>query len=127
MRRNELLAYVVGAAVAGTLLVGPYVGRSVIALFVPVVPYVPFFLLPIVWGVWNWLYVRLDLRLDIGAWGSALGVVLGLGVDALFFARGTWFNAAVLLPVFLAVLYFLFWRLIVGPLDDALGATPGGR
>ena len=64
MRRNELLAYLVGAGVAGTLLVGPYVGRSIIASLVPVVPYVPFFLLPIVWGLWNWLYVRLHLRLQ---------------------------------------------------------------
>jgi hypothetical protein len=127
MRRTELLAYLVGAGVAGTLLVGPYTGRAVIASFVSVVPYVPFFLLPIVWGVWNWLHVRLGLRVDIGAWGALLGFVLGLAVDALFSARGTWFASAALLPVFLPVLYFLLWRFVVGALNEALGVEPAAR
>ncbi|MGH7894428.1 MAG: hypothetical protein ACREQL_07150 [Candidatus Binatia bacterium] len=123
MQRRELLAYVVGAAVAGTLLVGPYTGRAIVASLVPVVPYVPFFLLPVVWGIWNWLYVRLDLRLDVGAWGAVLGLVLGLAVGALFYVRGTWFAAAGLLPLFLPVAYFLLWRFVVGPLNEALGVA----
>jgi hypothetical protein len=127
MRRRELLAYLVGAAVAGTLLVGPYAGRALIASFVPLVPYVPFFLLPIVWGGWNWLYVRLEPRLDVGAWGAVLGLLLGLAVAALFYVRGTWFAATALLPIFLPLVYFLLWRFVVGPLNDATGVTAATR
>ena len=54
MRRRELQAYVIGAAVAGTALVLPYGGRSLVSAVVPdlVAVNVPFFLLPIAWGVW---------------------------------------------------------------------------
>jgi len=46
----------------------------------------------------------------------------------LFVAAGMWFAAVMLLPAFLAVLYSLLFRLIVGPLNEALGveSDPGG-
>ena len=81
----------------------------------------PFFLLPVVWGFWNWLYARLAPAIDIGIWGAALGLVLGLAVNVYLSSQGAWFATATALPIFLAVVYFLFWHLVVGPLTAALG------
>ena len=127
MKRSGLLAYLVGAAVAGSLLVFPYVGRPVIALFVPGIAAVsvPFFLLPVVWGLWNGLHVRVAPTIDIGAWGSALGFVLGLAVNVYLYTQHAWFGGAVVLPILLAILYFLLWRYVVGPLNA--GVDPGPR
>src|SRR6185436_19521164 len=112
-----------GAGIAGTLLVGPYVLRTAVIQLIPDAQVVrpPFFLLPILWGVWNLLWVRLQPRVGIGAWGALLGVVAGLAVNLLFVAQGTWFRSALLLPVFLPVIYYLFWRLIVGPVNEVVG------
>ncbi|HKA27871.1 MAG TPA: hypothetical protein VKH82_00745, partial [Candidatus Binatia bacterium] len=77
--------------------------------------------LPILWGVWNLLWARLQPAMSIGAWGAILGVVAGIAVNLLFVAAGTWFAAVMLLPAFLAVLYSLLFRLVVGPLNEALG------
>jgi hypothetical protein len=125
IRRQELLAYLVGAGVAGTLLVGPYVLRTAVVLWLPAAEIArpPFFLLPIMWGLWNFLWVRVRPWSDIGLWGASLGIVGGLLVNLLFVAQRVWFPAALLLPFFLPFLYFLLWRLIVGPLNDALGVT----
>ena len=123
MRRSELAAYVIGAAVAGTILVFPYTGRALAHRLFPQLleVTVPFFLLPLFWGLWNSLYARVHPRLGIGSWGALLGVVLAIGVNGLLSAQGQWFPAAMLLPVFIAVLYYFIWAFIVGPLNDALG------
>ena len=123
VHRRDLLAYLIGAGVAGTLLTGPYAGRLAIIELVPgaAISNVPFFLLPILWGVWNLLWARLQLAMSIGAWGAILGAVAGSAVNLLFVAVGTWFPAVMLLPAFLSVLYFLLFRLVVGPLNAALG------
>ena len=124
--RGELLAYLIGAGVAGTLLIGPYTGRSVLAAvspsFIPLT-YVPFFLLPIAWGAWNWLRVRLRPRLGIGAWGALLGLQLAVAVNLFLLAEGRWFGGAVLLPVAVPALYYLLWLFVIGPLNDALGVA----
>ncbi len=126
-RRRDLLAYLIGAGVAGTALVAPYTGRSILAAlapqFAPLV-YVPFFLMPIAWGLWNWLGVRVQPRVGIGAWGALLGVLLATGVNLLLLAEGRWFGAAVLLPVLVPAVYYLIWAFAVGPLNDALGVVP---
>ena len=81
----------------------------------------PFFLLPILWGVWNLLWVRLQPSMGIGAWGALLGFLAGLAVNLLLLVQGTWFRTALLLPVFLPVAYYLFWRLLVGPVNEVAG------
>jgi hypothetical protein len=127
LRRDGLLAYLIGAGVAGTILLGPYTGRSVLAAlspeFVPLT-YVPFFLLPVAWGLWNWLLVRRRPRFGVGMWGALLGVMLGGAVNFLLVAEGRWFEAALGLPVVLPAVYYLIWAFIIGPLNDALGVTP---
>jgi hypothetical protein len=124
VRRRSLLAYLVGAGVAGTILIGPYGLRFAVINLLPggaTIGNVPFFLLPVAWGLWNLLRVNWLPGISIGAWGALLGVGLGVVVNLLFLVEGTWFRAAPLLPPFLALLYFLLFHLIVGPLNEALG------
>ena len=81
-RRRDLLAYLIAAGIAGTLLVGPYLLRSTVIQLVggnAVNP--PFFLLPIAWGFWNVLWTRRQPALSIGAWGALLGILLAVGVN----------------------------------------------
>ncbi len=124
MRRRELLAYLIGAGVAGTLLVGPYVGRAVaLEVFLPgrTVPLVPFVLLPVLWGLWNWLWARRQPHVGIGTWGAGLGLLASGAVNLYLIAAAAWFGAASLLLVFLPGLYYLLWHFVVGPLNEALG------
>ena len=125
LRRRELLAYLVGAGVAGTILVGPYVLRIIAGeLFMPghAIPIVPVVLLPILWGGWNLLWARRHpARLSIGMWGAILGLAAATGINLYLLAARVWFPAAALLIVFLPVVYWLLWRLVVGPLNEALG------
>ena len=124
LRRRELLAYLVGAGVAGTILVGPYVLRIVAGgIFIPgnTIPVVPIVLLPILWGIWNLLWARHHPRSSIGVWGAVLGLGAAVGMNAYLWATGIWFPAAALLLVFLPTVYWLFWRLVVGPLNEAVG------
>ena len=83
--------------------------------------HVPFFLLPIVWGLWNLLWARWTPAIGIGGWGALLGIAAGILVNLLFLAEGTWFRPASVLPLFLAVVYYLIFRLVVGPLNEGLG------
>ena len=124
VRRRVLLAYLTAAGVAGTLLVFPYVLRAIaLDMFLPgrSVPLVPFFLLPVAWGLWNALWAARHPPVGIGVWGAALGLVLAGAVNLYLEASGTWFQAALFLLVFLPMLYYLLWRLVIGPLDEALG------
>jgi len=122
-RRRDLLAYLVGAGVAGTLLIGPYGLRVAVIEVIPGAAAVqpPFFLLPILWGLWNLLWTRRQPAMSAGGWGALLGVLAGVVVNLLFVAQGGWFRAAMLLPLFLAVVYYLIWRVVIGPLNEALG------
>ena len=124
LRRRELLAYLVGAGIAGTILVGPYVLRVVgVGIFMPgaTVPIVPIVLLPILWGAWNLLWARHHPPMSIGSWGAVLGLGAATGINVYLWAAGLWFRAAAALLVFLPTIYWLFWRLVVGPLNDAVG------
>ena len=127
VRRRELLAYLIGAGTAGTLLVGPYAFRAAAVALLPgaTIGQVPFFLLPIVWGLWNLLWARRQPAIGIATWGAILGIVAGVAVNLLFVATGSWFPIAVLLPLYLPVVYFLLWRIVVGPLNEALGVVGG--
>ena len=122
-RRRDLVAYLIGAAVAGTLLVGPYGVRFTVIRLVPDAGQVqpPFFLLPILWGLWNLVWARRQPAMSVGRWGALLGVAAGVAVNLLFAAEGRWFPAAMLLPIFLAPTYYLLWRVVIGPLNEALG------
>ena len=124
VRRRDLLAYLIGAGVAGTLLAAPYALRLAVIRVVAgatTMADVPFFLLPILWGLWNLLWARRQPAMGIGAWGALLGVVAGIAVNLFLVAVGTWFPVMMLLPAYLPVLYFLLFRLIIGPLNEALG------
>jgi hypothetical protein len=124
MRRNELLAYLTAAGVAGTLLVLPYTGAWIIPSVLPefrVLRFIPFFLLPIAWGLWNWLYLRAGVGLGIGVWGAVLGLLLAAGVNLLRAAHGEWFAEMIFFLLVIPVLYYVLWAFIVGPLNDAFG------
>lgn len=124
VHRRELLAYLVGAGVAGTILVAPFVLRdAAIRMFLPgrSVPIVPFFLLPVLWGLWNLFWVRRQPRVDVGTWGALLGLAASLAVNLYLVVRNAWFGAAALLVVFLPVVYYLIWHLVIGPINEGLG------
>lgn len=130
LRRRELLAYLVGAGIAGTILVGPYAMRVVAGgVFLPGrgLPLVPVVLLPILWGVWNLLWVRRRPGVAIGTWGAVLGLGAACGVNLYLWAAGAWSPAVTALLVFLPVLYWLLWRLVVGPINEALGVEGARR
>jgi hypothetical protein len=124
LRRRELLAYLVGAGTAGTILVGPYTLRLVadeVYMSGRALPVAPVVLLPILWGVWNLLWARRHPHVSIGVWGSLLGFLGASGINAYLALAGLWFPAVALLVVFLPVVYWLVWRLVVGPLNEAVG------
>ncbi|HEY8518420.1 MAG TPA: hypothetical protein VIS07_23145 [Candidatus Binatia bacterium] len=126
MRRRDLQAYVIGAAIAGTALVLPYAGRALLrAMFGDVVAVsVPFFLLPIAWGFWNVLWVRLRPRVAPAAWGALLGVGAALAANGWLALRGEWFPAVALLVLWTPTIYAFAWAFVVVPLNRALGAEP---
>lgn len=123
LRRRELLAYLVGAGIAGTVLIAPYALRVAASGFIPgrVVPITPVVLLPIAWGAWNVVWVRRHPPVTIATWGAALGLLAASALNTYFWAAGAWFPAVALLLVFLPVVYWLMWRLVVGPINEALG------
>src|SRR6185503_17213210 len=103
VRRRELLAYLVGAGTAGTILVGPYVLRILAGdVFLPgrAVPVVPVVLLPVLWGIWNLLWARRHPPVSIGVWGAMLGLAAGSGINIYLRAVRLWFPAAAALIVF---------------------------
>lgn len=124
MRRRELLAYMIGAGVAGTALVFPYTGRALATMVVPelLAVNVPFFLLPVTWGLWNWLWVRLRAPTAAAVWGAILGLGASSSVNLLLTFRGQWFPGALLLLVWIPTIYAIAWVFVVVPLNRALGA-----
>lgn len=125
MRRRHLLAYVIGAAVAGTMLVFPYAGRSLLSLYVPLIVPIdaPFFLLPIAWGIWNVLWVKYR-PVSAPAWGALLGVVIAVSGNVLLAARGQWNVSLLVLGVWVPAIYALGWTFVMVPLNRALRAEP---
>ena len=124
MRRSDLLAYVIGAAVAGTALVIPYAGRTLLGVLWPgfVTLDAPFYLLPIVWGAWNVAWVRRGAQDPPHVWGGALGMGLATGGNLLMALRGAWAPSLLLLFAFLPTVYAMAWTFVVVPLDQALDA-----
>ena len=126
MRRRDVLAYVIGAAVAGTALVFPYAGRALLSTFFPLIVPIdaPFFLLPIAWGAWNVLWVRRCVATSPPLWGVLLGVLVALGGNLLMAARGAWGASLLLLFLWVPTVYAIGWTFVVVPLNRALDAEP---
>ena len=151
MRRNKLTAYLIGAGVSGTLIIIPYTSQWISQWILEIAPpekffdievtetlydirsiRIPFFFLPIIWGLWNWLYTKLHRPFGIGIWGALLGLMLGLLLNMWFYFRlghwlppaeyrlGRWLPPAASLLVFAPAFYYLFWRFIIGPINKAL-------
>ena len=100
-----------------------YTAIAIGRIYIPTLrdTYVPFFLLPLVWGFWNWLYIRLHRPFGVGAWGALLGLIIGLSAMLLFYSQDHWFPQAVVFPVFGPVVYYLLWEIIIAPLNQGLG------
>lgn len=123
MKRKRLMSYVIGAGVAGTILVLPYAGLAFWRNKLPQLYNIniPYFLLPIVWGFWNWLYFRLNRPfINIGVWGGLLGIILGIAGNFYLYAKGVWFDGALIAPFFAMAVYYVLWMIIIDPLNDEL-------
>jgi hypothetical protein len=122
MRRRDLLAYVIGAAVAGTALLFPYTGRALLRVLWPtfVTLDAPFYLLPIAWGVWNVLWVRRGGHGSPARWGALLGLVIATAGNLLMAVQGAWAPTLLLLVAWVPVLYAFAWTFVVIPLNEAL-------
>ncbi len=123
MQRNQIAAYLIGAGIGGIVVIFAYLGNIMWSTLFPELleVYIPFFLLPIIWGIWNLLYLEYNRSHNIGAWGAMLGFILGLAICVLIYATGHWFRAAIMIPVETSAFHFLLWYIIVGPLNDAFG------
>ena len=124
MQHKKLTAYLIGAGVGATLVVIPYIFfRPIMSLFRPEISgiYQPFFLIPIVWGLWNLFFVCVNRRPSIGIWGAILGFLMGLSICLLLYAGGYWFWAGIFIPVFAPAIYFLAWDIIIGSLNLTYG------
>jgi hypothetical protein len=126
MRRRDLQAYLIGAGVAGTALVIPYAGRSIASLVIPGwdATDVPFYLLPIVWGFWNWGGVRLAHPAPPWLRGVLLGLVVALAVTVLHLWRGHWFSGLLLLFGWIPTIYAIAWTFVIAPLNRAFDVEP---
>lgn len=126
MRRRDLLAYVVGAAVAGTMLVFPYAGRALLSAYMPLLIPVdaPFFLLPLGWGAWNVIWARSRPALPAPAWGALLGLLIAVAGNLLLALRGQWTAPLLLLFLWVPAVYALGWSFVVVPVNRALGVDP---
>jgi hypothetical protein len=122
MRRRDLLAYVIGAAVAGTALLFPYAGRALVRVLWPsfVTLDAPFYLLPIAWGVWNVLWVRFGGQGSPPRWGALLGIGVATAGNVLMAVQGAWAPALLLLFAWIPLLYAIAWTFVVVPLNQAL-------
>jgi hypothetical protein len=123
IRRRDLAAYVSAAAVAGTALMIPYAGRTLLRILWPglVTLDAPFYLLPIVWGAWNVAWVRRGANAP-QVCGVTLGVALATGGNLLMLLRGAWAPSLLLLFAFLPTVYAVAWTFFVAPLTEALDA-----
>ena len=123
-QRRELLAYVIGAGIAGTLLLGPFSGPSIATMFVPGFhpsTYLSLFVLPIPWGLWNWWWVRRERAFGIGVWGAILGALTALAVNLFLAAQGQWAPFSLLFVPGAPAVYYVVWSRIIGPINHILG------
>ena len=123
MNRNQIAAYLIGAGIGGTIVIFAYLGNIMWSALYPELleVYFPLFLLPIIWGIWNLLYLEYNRSHNIGAWGAMLGFILGLAYCLLLYANGHWFGAAIMIPIETTAIYFLIWKFMLGPLNDTFG------
>lgn len=122
MRRRDVLAYVIGAAVAGTALLLPYAGRALVRLAWPdfVTLDAPFYLLPIAWGAWNVVWVRRGAPGSPAVWGALLGGTIALAGNLLMALRGAWAPSLLVLFAWIPTVYAIGWAFLVVPLNEAL-------
>ena len=128
-----LRAYLAGIAVP-TMLMLVVLAVFAVARFIYNVPIAierllvfPMAVVPNLWGFWNMLYVRLNLRrLPLGIYGSVLVVLLAPVGLALARALDIWIVTPGLVltvaPVGLIV-YYLAWKHIVGFFNQLLGVA----
>lgn len=123
MRSEKLAAYMVGAGVAGTLIILPYCGSAIFWARIPALRdlYIPFFLLPLIWGLWNQLHVRLTKKPSIGVWGLILGFIVSLVITPYLWLSGHWFSSAIIMPIYIPAVYYLIWHIVIGYVNRALG------
>jgi hypothetical protein len=131
-RHPYLRAYMSGALLPTWLmmigLAGFVIGRLVYRIPVPVERVIafPMAVVPNLWGLWNVLYLALDLkrRIPFGAWGALLPLVLipsGLLLEEAFeISLITPVQALAILPV-VAGIYYLVWKHIVGFFNGVAG------
>jgi len=123
--QRSVIAYLVGAGIAGSSLFAPYVGRPFVTAAFPhlrdLAYSFPFFLLPVPWGLWNVWYQRRRPGFRIGTWGASLGVLLVAGANLLLLARGQWFPLMLLAFLSVPAGYYLLWSFIVGPINEFVG------
>lgn len=145
MKHPYLRAYMAGVvtptAFLLVILTGFTLARFVFDVPVPIerVIVFPMALVPNLFGVWNVAYVRFRpySTLSIGAHGALLpfviiplGLLLGTALDVVslgedgirYFHAVTlpYGRAAVVVP-FVAIVYYLVWKYIVGFLNDVVG------
>ena len=128
-----LRAYLAGIAVP-TMLMLVVIIVFVVVRFVYNVPIAierllvfPMAVVPILWGLWNMFYVRLETRrLPLGVHGAALvlllapvGFTLARALEIGIVTPGLAFTVA---PVGL-IAYYLLWKHIVGFLNQLLGVA----
>jgi hypothetical protein len=104
--------------------------RSVYQFSVPVERMIafPMAAVPNLWGLWNLLYLRFELRriLPLGVWGALLplilvpgGLALARGLDVVFLP---YTDALILVPIG-AGAYYLIWKHLVPFFNRVVGLS----
>ena len=88
---------------------------------------VPMVVLPVVWGVWNVLWVRRQPAMGVARGARRSGSAWRAPSTSCSPAAGVWFSYALLIVPFLPLVYWLLWGFVVGPLNEALGVEGGAQ
>jgi len=133
-RHPYLRAYMAGVLLPTWFLViilaGFVIARMVYKLPIPIERMIAFPMagVPNLWGLWNLLYLALGLkgRLGLGAWGALLPVIfMPAGLLVARHLGITFVTPTLILTAFpfLAALYYLVWKHVVGFLNEVVGVA----